>query len=154
LGEWPVLRHVRHLALHEQHQILPAVRQALGETTVESSTLSTLEIEQADAAWDIARTSETAEGLVRDLGDTRFELLQRLEAAPDDIWQRPLSAATAEACGVAAPVELDWLLLSARQHEQQHLAAIWNIALNWDRVACTPIPGVPLHPADRLEESH
>jgi hypothetical protein len=149
LGDWPALRHVRHLAVHETHHILPAVRQVLGDTAAEPSRLSTLEIEQADAARD-------AELLVRDLGETRFELLQLLETAPDSVWQRPMSAVAAEACGVVSPVELDWLLLSARLHEQQHLAAVWNIALNWDQVSLETAsrPGVPLHPADRLEESH
>jgi hypothetical protein len=115
-----------------------------------------LEMEQAEAAWDTAKAVESPEGIVQGLGETRFELLQRLEAAPDDVWQRPLPAAVAEACGVASPVELDWLLLSARQHEQHHLAAVWKIALHWDRVSPdkAPRPGVPLHPADRLEESH
>jgi hypothetical protein len=150
--------------LYERHQILPAVCQALGETTAESSLLPTLEIEQADAAWDTARAVESPEGLVRGFGETRFELLQRLEAAPDDVWQRPLPAAVAEACGAASPVELDWLLLTARRHEQHHLAAMWKIALNWGCASLDldseseskkdPRPGVPLHPADRLEESH
>jgi hypothetical protein len=149
LGDWSALRHVRHLALHETRQVLPAVRLALGETAAESP-------EHSDAAWDSTATAEAAEGLVRGLGETRFELLQRLEAAPEDAWRRPLSPAAAEACGVTSPVDLDWLLLSARQHEQQHVAAIWKIALNWDRVALEQgaRPGVPLHPADRLEESH
>jgi DinB superfamily len=157
---WPALRHVRHIALYERHQILPAVCQVLGETTAESSILPMLEIEQADAAWDTARAVESPEGIVQGLGETRFELLRRLEATSDDVWQRPLPAAVAEACGVASPVELDWLLLSARQHEQQHMAAVWRIALNWDRVSLdselenAPRSGVPLHPADRLEESH
>jgi hypothetical protein len=137
LGDWPALRHVQHVAFHETHRILPAVRQALGETTPESSTRSALEIEQPDPP------SDTADNIVRGLAETRFELLQRLEAAPDDAWQQP--------------VDLDWLLLSARQHELQHLAAVWRIALNWGRdskLEKTPRPGVPLHPADRLEESH
>jgi len=158
LGDWPALRHVRHVALHETHHILPAVRQVLGETAAEPSCLSTLEIEQADTAWGSASLIETAEGLVRGLGETRFELLQRLESAPDAVWQRPLPVAAARACGTSSRVELDWLLLSARLHEQQHLAAVWKIALNWDSVTASadkaPSPGVPLHPADRLEESH
>ena len=38
---------------------------------------------------------------MRGLGETRFELLQRLEAAPDEAWERPLPAAVApEASGV------------------------------------------------------
>ena len=154
LGDWSALRHVRHVAIPEAHHILPAGRQARGETAVEPSRLSTLEIEQADAVSD----SETAEGLVRGLGETRFELFQRLESAPDGVWQRPLPGAAAKACGATSPVELDWLLLSARLHEQQHLAALWKIALNWSLVGVSPDnshgPGVPLHPADRLEESH
>jgi hypothetical protein len=125
------------------------VRQTLGETAAEPTCLSTLELEQAEAAGD-------AELLVRGLGETRFELLQLLETAPDSVWEQPVPAAAAKACGVASRVELDWLLLSARLHEQQHVAAVWEIALNWDRGSLdTPSrPGVPLHPADRLEESH
>ncbi|MBV9581022.1 MAG: hypothetical protein JO057_20780 [Chloroflexi bacterium] len=154
LDNWPVLRHVRHLVLQETHQILPAVRQALGEAAAESPVRSAIELQQAEATWDTTSLVESAEGLVRGLAESRFELLHRLEAAPDAVWLQPLPVATAEACGVTSPVGLDWLLLSARQHEQQHVAAVWKIALNWDRVPRTAIPGVPLHPADRLEESH
>jgi hypothetical protein len=61
------------------------------------------------------------------------------------------------------PVQLDWLMLHARQHELEHLAAIWRVALHWDRVSPAAVSersgeerlaGLPLHPADRLEESH
>jgi hypothetical protein len=152
LGDWSALRHVRHLALHETHQVLPAVRQVLGDQASASSSPSTHQVEDSECS------TEAAGSLVRTLGETRFELLQRLEAAPEDAWRRPLPPAVAEACGVTSSVDLDWLLLSARQHEQQHMAAIWKIALNWDRVALEegprPLNKVPLHPADRLEESH
>jgi hypothetical protein len=143
LGEWPVLRHVHHLALREMHQILPTVCQSLGEPSPEAKVLSTLELEQADAAWDAAEAEGSAEELVRSLGATRFELLQRLEAAPDDAWRTSGS-------------EMQWLLLNAHQHEMQHLAAVWKIALQWERVShdIATTPSVPLHPADRLEESH
>jgi hypothetical protein len=156
LGDWPALRHVGHLVQHETHQILPAVRQALGGPANHASCLPALQFEQADATGDSAHVAEAAEGLVRGLGEARFELLQRLEAAPEDAWQRPLSLSAAEACGVTPAVNLGWFLLSARQHEQQHMAAIWKIALNWDRVAAEqgPLNKLPLHPADRLEESH
>ena len=154
LDDWPALRHARHLAFHEMHQTLPRVRHALGDHTSETPLRSTLEVEQADAAWDSALALEAAEALLRDLGEARFELLQRLEAAPDEAWERPLAAVASEPSGGVHPVQLDWLLLSARQHELEHLAAIWRIALNWDRGARPAVPGVPLHPADRLEESH
>jgi hypothetical protein len=154
-GEWPVLRHARHLALREKQLTLPAVRQALGEAAADASVAPTLEFERADAAWDPAAALESAETIVRDLGETRFELLQLLEAAPGEAWARPISTlATPDASVNQRPVQLDWLLLHSRQHELEHLAAIWRISLHWDRVPRTPIPGVPLHPADRLEESH
>jgi hypothetical protein len=76
---------------------------------------------------------------VRELGESRFELLQRLEIAPE-----------------SAP-DVEWMMLDARQHELEHLAAMWRAALYWDRVSLTAVPGAagyPLHPADRLEESH
>lgn len=141
LGSWPALRHIRHLALRETHQVLPHVRQALGESPSDVPAYSTLELEQADAAWDPRLASESAESVIRGLGETRYELLQRLEAAPDEAWQQPAT-------------DLGWLMLNVHQHEMQHLAAIWKIALNWERVESAPIPSVPLHPADRLEESH
>jgi hypothetical protein len=151
LSDWPVLRHVRHLALREAHLILPAVRQALGEAT----SPSTLDFEQADAAWDSAAALESAEAIIRGLSETRYELLQHLEAAPDDAWARPLPAAAGtDASNGVQPVQLDWLLLSAHQHELEHLAAIWRVGLNWDTVPPAPVRRVPLHPADRLEESH
>ena len=156
LSEWPALRHARHLALREKHLTLSAVRQALGEPAADASVAPILEFERADAAWDPAAALESAETIVRDLGETRFELSQLLEAAPDEAWARPVSAAVmpADSSGDRLPVQLAWLLLHARQHELEHLAAMWRISLNWERIPRTPIPGVPLHPADRLEESH
>src|ERR1051326_8816621 len=140
LGDWPALRHIQHLALREMHQVLPGVRQALGDASSAETALSTLQLDQADAAWDPAESADTS---VRRLGETRFDLLQCLESAPDAAWDEPHQ-------------ELKWLLLSARQHELQHLAALWKLALNWDRVSQAEAarPSVPLHPADRLEESH
>jgi hypothetical protein len=153
LGEWPALRHVRYVALRESQHVLPLVRQALGESASEIPALSTAELDRADAAWDAASAVESAEAIVHGLGATRFDLLQRLESAPDAAWEQPLDERAAEATGENMPLHLDWLLLSAHQRELQHLAAIWKLALNWDRVPRTPAPGVPLHPADRLEES-
>jgi hypothetical protein len=154
LGDWPALRHARHLALRETHVTLPTVRQALGDSVSEPLPTS-VELEQADAAWDPAAAIESAEAIVRGLGDTRFELLQRLEAAPDDVWERRLPAAAAPDAS-RYPFQLDWLMLHARQHELEHLAAIWRVALYWDRVTPTAAltEGIPLHPADRPEESH
>jgi len=137
LGGWPALRHARHLALREMHVTLPSVRHALGDVAAESMP-STAELEHADSAWDATAAIESAEAIVQGLGDTRFELLQWLEAAPDQAWDR----------------QLDWLILQARQHELEHLAAIWRVALYWDRVSPASVTGLPLHPADRLEESH
>jgi hypothetical protein len=155
LTHWPALRHVRHLALREAHVTLCGVRRALGEVDADNLAPSALELEQLDAAWDAASALESAEALVSGLGATRFELLQRLEAAPDDAWERPIPATVApDPSSSTDPVQLDWLLLHARQHELEHVAAIWRLALNWDRTPRIPIHGVPLHPADRLEESH
>ena len=42
------------------------------------------------------------------------------DSAPDEAWERPLPAAVVlnpEASGVASPIQLDWLMLHARQHE-------------------------------------
>ena len=165
-GEWPVLRHVWHVALRERQVTLPSVRRALGEAAGDAPP-STAELAHADAAWDPVAAIESAEAIVRGLGATRFELLQRLESAPDAAWQRPLPAPVAsDPSGSLPPVRLEWVLLQARQHELEHLAAIWRVVLYWDRVspsvvaaAGTPIQehhragGLPLHPADRLEES-
>jgi hypothetical protein len=165
LGDWPALRHARFLALRETHMTLPTVRHALGEVAA-AELPSTAELEEAEATWDAAAAVESAEAIVRGLGETRFELLQRLEAAPDEIWERPLpSALVTDAAGLASqhPVQLNWLMLHARQRELEHLAAIWRVALFWDRVSLTAASarardeqpaGLPLHPADRLEESH
>jgi hypothetical protein len=134
---WPALRHARHLALRETYLTLPTVRRALGEAGDELP--STAELEHADAAWDAVAAIESAEAIVRGLGDTRFELLQRLEAAPDEAWERPLPAAVtsdvSDTPDVVAPIQLDWLMLHARQHEMEHLAAIWRVALYWHRAS-------------------
>ncbi|MDQ6675500.1 MAG: hypothetical protein M3069_33020 [Chloroflexota bacterium] len=160
LSTWPALRHARHLALRETYLTLPSVRHALGDAGGELP--SPAELEQADAAWDAEAAIQTAEAIVHGLGDIRFELLQRLEAAPDEAWERPLPLVVVpDACG--SPVQLDWLMLHARQHELEHLAAIWKVALHWDRASTAVVSarssdqttaGFPLHPADRLEESH
>ena len=162
LDAWPVLRHARFLALRETHLTLPTVRHALGEVAAEELP-STAELDHAEAAWDAAAAIESAEAIVRGLGETRFELLQRLETAPDEAWERPLPGLAAPGAGVINPIQLDWLMLHARQHELEHLAAIWRVALYWDRVTPAGVSersaderaaGLPLHPADRLEESH
>lgn len=155
LGAWPALRHVRHLVLNGRHITLPSVQYALGAEPVEP--VSTAALEQADAAWDPIAAAETADELVSELGSLRFDLLQRLEAAPDSAWAQPIPQASA----TDTPSRLDELLLRSRQHELEHLATIWKIALYWDRVsppnerhAPAGSAGLPLHPADRLEESH
>ena len=161
---WPALRHARHLALRETYLTLPTVRQALGDEGEELP--SPAELEHADATWDAVAAIESAEAIVRGLGETRFELLQRLEAAPDEAWERPLPVAVApDPSGLVSPIQLDWLMLHARQHEMEHLAAIWRVALYWDRASPAVVSGrapypdeqsatFPRHPADRLEESH
>src|ERR1700730_2382958 len=141
LDAWPVLRHARFLALRETHLTLPTVRHALGEVAAEAMP-STAELDHVEAAWDAAAAIESAEAIIRGLGETRFELLQRLETAPDEAWERPLPAAAVPgASGFfnsnldINPIQLDWLMLHARQYELGHLAAIWRVALYWDRVS-------------------
>ena len=163
LSEWPALRHARHLALRETHLTLPAVRHAVGNPAAETLP-SAAEVEHADAAWDAEAAINSAEAIVRGIGDTRYELLHWLEAAPDEAWERRLAPAVVPDVS-GSPCQLDWLMLHARQHELEHLAAMWRVALYWDRVspttALTPSlshrdaggEGLPLHPADRLEES-
>jgi hypothetical protein len=119
LSDVPVLDHVRSM-VERQAELLTRVCSSLGE--------------QAPA---IRSHDDTADDSAQRLAELRFELLQRLEQAPDAVWDA-----------------LEWSVLNTRQHELQQLATIWKIALNWDRASREPIPGVPLHPADRLEESH
>src|SRR6202158_1800719 len=92
LDAWPLLRHARFLALRETHLTLPTVRHALGEVAADALP-STAELDHVEAAWDAEAAIESAEAIVRGLGETRFELLQRLEAAPDEAWGRPLPVA-------------------------------------------------------------
>src|SRR5690349_5962517 len=53
-GDWPALRHARHLALREAHLTLPVVRQVLDAAPADAARASVLEFERADAAWDAA----------------------------------------------------------------------------------------------------
>jgi hypothetical protein len=148
LSAWPALRHARHLALRETYLTLPTVRHALGDEGEELP--SPAELEHVDAAWDAVAAIESAEAIVRGLGDTRFELLQRLEAAPDEAWERPVPVVVApDPSGVASPIQLDWLMLHARQHELEHLAAIWRVALYWDRASPASVSGRFEDPDDR-----
>ena len=151
LGAWPALRHVRYLVLHEQHLSLPDIRAALDHTARTSS----INFDAEEAAWDPAQTDQSADTLLADLAGHRFDLLERLEAAPDEVWDSSRHDA------VGAPPSLVELVLRMRQHELEHLASIWRIALYWDRVSPSterhaPVGalGLPFHPADRLEESH
>jgi hypothetical protein len=154
LGDWPALRHARHLVLNERHLTLPAVRYMLGDRDAEAWPSATT-LEQVDAAWDPTAGADAADDLVRAFAATRFELLQRLEAAPDECWSTPAPAELAvHDLDSSSPTQLDGLLLRARQHELEHLATIWRLALYWDRVPTATPLGVPFHPADRLEESH
>jgi hypothetical protein len=129
---------------------MPTVRHALGEAATEPLP-SAIELDRVDSAWDAAAAIESAETIVRGLGETRFELLQRLEAAPVEVWERPVRAADHSELHDTDHVALDWLMLHARQHELEHLAAIWRVALHWDRVpAPDALHRVSLHPADRF----
>jgi hypothetical protein len=151
LGAWPALRHVRAMVLRDRDITLPAVRVALGDADV--TVASSAAFEQAEAAWDARIAAESAEELVHELGSVRFELLQRVEAAPETAWgdvewKTDLSGRR---------VQLHELLLGARQHELDHLAAMWRVALYWDRVSPTSVrpahegsDSFPLHPADRF----
>ena len=148
LSAWPALRHARHLALRETYLTLPTVRHALGDEGEELP--SPAELEHVDAAWDGVAAIESSEAIVRGLGDTRFELLQRLEAAPDEAWERPVPVAVApDPAGLVSPIQLDWLMLHARQHEMEHLAAIWRVALYWDRASPATVSGRSKHPDER-----
>jgi hypothetical protein len=135
LSTWPALRHARHLALRETYLTLPTVRHALGDEGEELP--SPANLEHADAGWDAVAAIESAESIVRGLAETRFELLQRLEGAPDEAWARRLPCAVAPDPS-GSPIQLDWLMLHARQHELEHLAAIWRVALYWNRVVAGP----------------
>ncbi len=149
LGPWPALRHARYLALREQLVTLPAVRAQLGDA--EAAPASSMEFEQVEAAWDPNIDTDSAEDFVRDLGGARFALLRHLETAPETAW----GDVEWSAGQVGRPPRLIALLLSARQLELEHLAAMWRIALYWDRVAPTSLReaqdgsvALPLHPAD------
>jgi hypothetical protein len=152
LGAWPPARHVRHLALNESRLILP-VAEAVIRGDQGAPAPSRAELDQVDAAWDPTLSPQGVEALVGALGGARFDLLQRLESAPEEVWERPLPAGVAPG---EAPAHLDWLLARARQHELEHLSALWTLALYWDRLspATASRVSLPLQPADRLEESH
>jgi hypothetical protein len=154
LGTWPPARHVRHLSLTENHLLVPVAHALLDGSTADVPTRS--ELDELNAAWDPSLSSEAVGGLVDALAEGRFDLLQRLEVAPDEVWDRPLPAGVAPG---EAPAHLDWLLARAHQHELEHLSRLWKLALYWDRAfstssAATSRVSLPLQPADRLEESH
>ncbi len=110
-------------------------------------------LDQLNAAWDPAIPLDVVQELVQALGETRFELLERLEAAPDGVWERQLPAGVAPGEG---PARLDWLLARVHQHELDHLSALWKLALYWDRRSPSTASrmNLPLQPAVKLEESH
>jgi hypothetical protein len=147
-GSWSAARHLGHLELRETHCTLPAVARVLADAGSTDTALSCDELERLEAASEQRSALESAEAALNRLGQTRFELLQRLESAPDGVWEAPLAT----------------LLLEAHQHELEHVAAIWKLALTWEHALRAPIPTASpshserehllMHPADRLEESH
>ena len=151
LGAWPALRHVRAMVLRDREVTLPSLRVLLGEQDV--TVASRAAFEQAEAAWDARIADESAADLVRELGEIKFELLQRAETAPTAAW----GDVEWRTDPSGRRVQLHELLLGARQHELDHLAAIWRVALYWDRVSPTSVrhahegpDSLPLHPADRF----
>ncbi len=153
LGEWPALRHVRHVALYAERLWLPSVRVALG--TLRPELLDPIrEVERQDAAWDSRAADDRSDDLLQALADTRFTLLELLESAPDDAWLRPLPRELAGHRAVGSdPVRLGWLVTRGYQHEVEHLSALWKLVLYWDRVPAPTgtLAGVRLQPADRME---
>ena len=155
LGEWPPARHVRHLALAEQRWFVPVVEAVLDERPLASPGVELAwrtELDQLNAAWDPSLSTDAVGDLVDVLGEGRFALLQRLEAAPDAAWERELPAGVAPG---PLPARLEWLLARAHQHELEHLSTLWALALYWDRSSAAAVSRVslPLQRADRLEES-
>jgi hypothetical protein len=150
---WPALRHVWHLALRERHLTLPSVKLAINPCSSTPAHIG--DLERLDATWadDAERLVREADVLLHGLSETRFELLQLLEAAPDAAWQAPPHRYPPSESS-AAPLGLATLLLRARQHELEHLSEIWRVALYWDRVEPTVVWSVelPFHSADRLSQ--
>jgi hypothetical protein len=150
LGAWPALRHVRAMVLRDRDITLPAVRQALGDQHAVPA--SSAAFEQTEAAWDARIAADSAEELVHEFGAVRFELLHQVEAAPETAW----GDVEWKAGRSVTAVQLYELLLTARQYELDHLAAIWRVLLYWDRVSSSAqhahegSVSLPLHPADRF----
>jgi hypothetical protein len=127
---------VRHLALRLARVTLPAVRRTLESAAAGEASATPTEIEPEDAAWDAAAAD--AASTLAELAAARFELLRQAETASDAAWP-----------------QVEPLLLRARQHELEHLAALWRIAVYWESAASSPTggpstAGMPLHPADRF----
>ncbi len=156
MGDWSAARHVRHLAVRDTRLTLPAVRVALGVASAQDLA-SPPELHGHDADWPTPADESIVDDALRALGEARFELLRQLESASDAAWERPLPDAVAPTREhSAAPVGLGWLLARSYQHELEHLGAVWRLVLYWDRATPPSEPSVslPLHPADRVEESH
>ena len=151
LDSWSAARHVRHVALREARVTLPAVRFALGDLSANHL----VPVAELLPSEDLLPTEESVSEHIRALGEARFELLQRLESAPDDAWDRPLPVEVSP-LRTEAPVGLGWLLARSYQHELAHLGALWRLVLYWDGASLANELSVslPLHPADRPEESH
>ena len=148
LSAWSALRHARYLALREQLVTVPAVRHILDEGEAGPNSLL---FEQTEAAWDPRGAQDSAEEWLQQLSAARFDLLRYVEGAPESAWgDVELSPGQ-----VGRPPRLVAQLLGAKQQELEHLAAMWRIALYWDRVSPTTLReaqdgsvGLSLHPAD------
>src|SRR5204862_509039 len=64
------------------HLNLPEIHAALDHTPRNTS----INVDAEEAAWDPAQADQSADQLLADLAGHRFELLERLEAAPDEVW--------------------------------------------------------------------
>jgi hypothetical protein len=153
LGRWPAARHVRHLALYETYLGLPSVRVVLGDLPLDRLPPPG-ELERHAAAWDPEAAADAVPGLVRGLAEARFRMLQLLESAPEEAWERPVPPSLAPRhWPTACPAGLAWLVARSYQRELEHLNALWRLALYWDHGAPVPgpTPGRPLHPAHHME---
>lgn len=146
-GDLAAVAQVRHLVLHDLQVTLPGVSAVVrgGGGLPRADAPAAVVAVAADAG---AATAVPA--LLRCLGETRFRLLRLAETAPPSAWSRqPAHASPPEPRGGSPPPGegLAWLLARSYQHELEHLAALWRLALHWG-------PRVPAPPNLRRYPPH
>ncbi len=120
LGEWPVARHVFHLAYSEEQIALPSMRQWLGDQAP-----ADVDAHDEAVAWGAGQDLDRMLARFRSVRAAQLALVTKFDGS---VWEETRDA-------VWGRVSLRWVVSRTYQHTLEHTNAILRIALFWDFAA-------------------